>query len=64
MALVSKDRDFAALAARFGPPPGVILLSRGNTSTAYLKATLGGQLMQALTPIRAGETLVEIGGAR
>lgn len=60
-ALITKDRDFAELVARLGPPPAIILLSCGNTSTAYLRAMLEGQLEQALTLTRAGERLVEIG---
>ena len=45
-----------------GPPPGIILLTCGNTSTAYLRDTLRDQLAQALALIRASEPLVEIGG--
>jgi len=63
-AVVTKDRDFAELAARLGPPPGIMLLSCGNTSTAYLKEILGVHLMQALALIQSGEPLVEIVGAR
>lgn len=62
-AFVTKDRDFAELVARLGTPPGIILLSCGNTSTAYVRDVLGSRLGQALTLIRAGEPLVEIGGA-
>ena len=42
--LVTKDRDFAELVARLGPPPGKILLSCGNTSTAYLRDMMRNQL--------------------
>jgi predicted nuclease of predicted toxin-antitoxin system len=59
--LISKDRDFAELVARLGPPPGIILLSCGNTSTAHLREILRGRLGQALALIRKGEPLVEIG---
>jgi predicted nuclease of predicted toxin-antitoxin system len=59
---VTKDRDFAELVERLGTPPGVVLLSCGNTSTAYLRDVLGARLGEALTLIRAGEPLVEIGG--
>lgn len=59
--LVTKDRDFAELVSRLGPPPAIILLSCGNTSTTYLRTILRDQLAQALALIRAGERLVEIG---
>jgi predicted nuclease of predicted toxin-antitoxin system len=61
--LISKDRDFAELVARLGPPPGIVLLSCGNTSTTYLREMLRGQLAAALNLIHAGEPLVEIGDA-
>ncbi|MBY0564502.1 MAG: DUF5615 family PIN-like protein [Hyphomonadaceae bacterium] len=60
--LITKDRDFAELVTRLGPPPAIILLSCGNTSTAYLLAMLRDQLSAALTLARSGEPLVEIGG--
>ena len=31
--LVTKDRDFAELVTRLGPPPAIVLLAVGNTST-------------------------------
>jgi predicted nuclease of predicted toxin-antitoxin system len=60
-AFVTKDRDFAELVARLGPPPGIILLSCGNTSTAYIRSTLRDQLAEALSLTAASEPLVEIG---
>jgi predicted nuclease of predicted toxin-antitoxin system len=60
--LVTKDRDFAELSARFGPPPAVILLTLGNTSTARLIRVLTDALPKALDLVAAGEALVEIGG--
>lgn len=60
-ALITKDRDFAELVTRLGPPPAIILLSCGNTSTAYLRTMLRDQLRQALELMRSGEALVEIG---
>ncbi|MEQ1706912.1 MAG: DUF5615 family PIN-like protein [Terricaulis sp.] len=61
-ALITKDRDFAELVTRLGPPPAIILLSLGNTSTAYLRTVLRDQLGVALALVRNGEPLVEIGG--
>jgi predicted nuclease of predicted toxin-antitoxin system len=60
-ALVTKDRDSAELVVRLGPPPGIILLSCGNTSTAHIRNTLRDQLAEALRLVGAGEPLVEIG---
>jgi predicted nuclease of predicted toxin-antitoxin system len=62
-AFVTKDRDFVELVVRLGPPPGIIILSIGNTSTAHIRATLRGQLAEALRLIESGERLVEIGSA-
>jgi predicted nuclease of predicted toxin-antitoxin system len=60
---ITKDRDFAELVGRLGPPPAIILLSCGNTSTDNLRRILAINLSAALAWIRAGEPLVEIGGA-
>ena len=61
-AIVTKDRDFAELVTRFGPPPGIILLTCGNTSTLNVRTLLRDQLSAALNLVAAGEPLVEIGG--
>lgn len=58
--LVTKDRDFAELVTRLGPPPAIVLLAVGNTSTAFVREKLGAQLRQALSLIEAGEPIVEI----
>lgn len=60
--LVTKDRDFAELVDRLGPPPAVVLLTCGNTSTAFLRTFLQQRLPAALSLIAQGEALVEIGG--
>ncbi|WP_342362630.1 DUF5615 family PIN-like protein [Terrarubrum flagellatum] len=59
--LITKDRDFAELSARFGSPPAVLLLAIGNSSTAHLVATLSKTLPTAMSLIDSGESLVEIG---
>jgi predicted nuclease of predicted toxin-antitoxin system len=61
-AFITKDSDFAELVARLGPPPGIILLTCGNTSTSNIRGLLKTQLAAALQLISAGEPLVEIGG--
>lgn len=60
--LVTKDSDFAELVDRLGPPPSIILLTMGNTSTANLRVLLAQRLPAALALIASGEALVEIGG--
>jgi predicted nuclease of predicted toxin-antitoxin system len=59
---ITKDRDFAELSARLGPPPAIVLLTLGNTSTAHLIGILEVALPKALGLAAAGESLVEIGG--
>lgn len=59
---ITKDSDFAELVSRLGPPPGIVLLTSGNTSTSHVRALLRSQLAAALQLIAAGEPLVEIGG--
>jgi predicted nuclease of predicted toxin-antitoxin system len=58
--LITKDRDFAELVTRLGPPPAIVLLAIGNTSTAFVREKLSAQLRQALSLIAAGEPIVEI----
>lgn len=60
--VVTKDRDFAELAARLGPPPAIILLTIGNTSTRDLADVFDRTLPTALDLVEAGESLIEIGG--
>lgn len=60
--VITKDSDFVELVTRLGPPPGIILLACGNTSTSNIRKLLGAQLLAALQLISAGEPLVEIGG--
>jgi predicted nuclease of predicted toxin-antitoxin system len=62
VALMTKDRDFAELVDRLGAPPAIILLTCGNTSTAYLCTLLRERLPAAFALINDGEPLVEIGG--
>ena len=61
--VLTKDRDFADLVIRLGPPPGTVLLTCGNKSTAYVRGVLQRQSAEALNMIRAGEGIVEIRSA-
>ena len=58
--VVTKDADFVELLDRLGPPPQVIWLTCGNTSTAALQIILRRALPQSLTILKNGEALVEI----
>jgi predicted nuclease of predicted toxin-antitoxin system len=61
--LITKDADFVDLLARLGPPPAVIWLTCGNTSSAALRGILATTLPAAMTMIEKGEPLVEIANA-
>lgn len=60
--VITKDRDFADLVTRRGPPPQIVWLTCGNTSNASLRAILATAWPHAATLLDAGEPLVEIGG--
>jgi len=60
---ISKDKDFAELVQRLGPPPHVIWLTCGNTAEERLKEIFAKHLESAIEMIeRDGEPLVEIAG--
>jgi predicted nuclease of predicted toxin-antitoxin system len=58
--ILTKDRDFADLVRRHGPPPQVIWVTCGNTSNARMKEILTSRLSEVLELLRSGEPLVEI----
>lgn len=60
--VLTKDIDFVHLLSRSGPPPQVIWLTCGNTSTAALRSLLAPLLLQVIALLRNGEALVEISG--
>lgn len=62
--VMTKDSDFIALLDRFGPPPQVLWVTCGNTSTARLKQVLRKTLPPAIQLLRQGERLVEISDTR
>jgi predicted nuclease of predicted toxin-antitoxin system len=63
-AIITKDRDFAELAARLGPPPTIIIITFGNTSTPSLRGVLSDRLGDILDLVRNGERLIEVGPPR
>jgi len=58
--LISKDRDFPDLLARFGPPPQIIWVTCGNTSNTRMRQILEIFFPQALRMLQSGDILVEI----
>ena len=62
--VMSKDRDFAGLVERLGPPPRVIWLTVGNSSNRNLRRVLLATMNDALELLAQGETLVEISDPR
>jgi predicted nuclease of predicted toxin-antitoxin system len=61
--VITKDSDFVNLLEQYGPPPQVLWVTLGNTSNAYVRAVFAKTFERALAFLRAGEPLVEIGGA-
>lgn len=59
--VMTKDSDFVQLQDRLGAPPQVLWVTCGNTSNARLQEIFATLLLAALTLLRAGEDLVEIG---
>jgi len=61
--VMSKDEDFRLLVERLGPPPQVLWITCGNTSTTRLRAILTKHLPTAIALFQCGEPLVEISDA-
>jgi predicted nuclease of predicted toxin-antitoxin system len=61
-AVITKDKDFLALLAQFGPPPKVLWVTVGNVNNRRMKEVFTAQLPDALRMLREGEALVEITG--
>lgn len=59
--VITKDSNFAELVTRHGIPPQVVLLTCGNTSNAALRDLLKSRFARALSHLRVGEPLIEIG---
>jgi predicted nuclease of predicted toxin-antitoxin system len=60
--VLTKDSDFVELVTRLGPPPQIVWLTCGNTSTAYLRDVFRESWLRVESLLAAGEALVEIGG--
>ena len=60
--VLTKDSDYVDAVQRCGPPPAVIWVRAGNTSTKAMKRLLSAQLPTVLGALRAGESVVELVG--
>lgn len=58
--IISKDKDFADLSKRLGPPPQILLVKCGNTSNQKLQELFLKTFADALEFIKSGEPIVEI----
>lgn len=58
--VMTKDNDFLLLLDRFGVPPRIIWLTRGNTSNVRLKEILTTTLIEAVKLLEESEEIVEI----
>lgn len=58
--VISKDSDFQEMVLTQGPPPQILWVTCGNTSTARMQEILAKSLPQAITVLKTGEALVEI----
>lgn len=59
--LVSKDNDFVELVARYGTPPQLLWVTCGNVSNKKLHEVFGRLFQEALTLLKSGQPIVEIG---
>ena len=58
--VLTKNADFLMLLDKFGVPPQIIWLTRGNTSNARFKEILTVHFTEALRLLESGEPLIEI----
>lgn len=59
--VVSKDSDFLDRVTRLGPPPQLLYMTCGNTSTGFLKDVFTRVFSEAHRLLAQGEPVVEIG---
>ncbi len=60
--VITKDRDFAEMRERLGPPPQVIWITCGNTSNARMQEVFAVTFLDTLRLLLRGEPLVETTG--
>jgi len=60
--VLTKDSDFPQLLGQHGPPPKILWLTCGNTSTQNVLRILATTLVDAIKILDDGESIVEITG--
>ena len=58
--VLTKDADFVELLIRHGPPPSILWVTAGNTSTDRLVELIRATWPRIVELLESGETLVEI----
>jgi predicted nuclease of predicted toxin-antitoxin system len=58
--ILTKDADFVQLLETHGPPPCILWLTSGNTSTARVREVLATNWTRILEWLAAGEALIEL----
>lgn len=58
--VLSKDSDFQEMVLKHGPPPQILWITCGNTSTQRMQEILKKALPKAIELLKAGEPLVEL----
>ena len=58
--VMTKDQDFVELVDRLGPPPKVLWVTCGNTSSARLREILSIELPGTIAQLDGGKNWVEI----
>jgi predicted nuclease of predicted toxin-antitoxin system len=58
--VITKDVDFVLLLESKGPPPSIVWIRSGNTSTAAMKQSLRTLFPRAQHLLASGETLIEV----
>ena len=62
--IISKDSDFQDMVLEQGPPPQILWVTCGNTSTVRMKQIFTKSFLEAIALLKSGEALVEIMGQK
>lgn len=58
--VLTKDADFVELVLRHGPPPAIVWVTTGNSSTQVIQAHLENAWSRIADLVGAGEPVVEL----
>ena len=58
--VMTKDADFLDLLEHYGPPPQIVWVTCGNTSTAHLTQVIAARWPTVSSLLARGEALVEV----